>query len=91
MSCSIHYTCPNNADVTDPAVLVAAATLWEIKQKKREKKLQKLEKEMKMETVTVTPTVTPTVTAVATPAAGAIRGKAVDAEDEEGANDEERE
>ena len=55
MSCSIHYTCPNNADVTDPAVLVAAATLWEIKQKKREKKLQKLEKEMKMETVTVTP------------------------------------
>ena len=53
MSCSIHYTCPNNADVTDPAVLVAAATLWEIKQKKREKKLQKLEKEMKIETVTV--------------------------------------
>ena len=45
MSCSIHYTCPNNADVTDPAVLVAAATLWEIKQKKREKKPQKLEKE----------------------------------------------
>ena len=83
MSCSIHYTCPNNADVTDPAVLVAAATLWEIKQKKREKKLQKLEKEMKMETVTVTPTVTVT--------AGAVRGKAVDAEDEEGAEDEDRE
>ena len=91
MSCSIHYTCPNNANVADPAVAVAAVTPWEIKQKKREKKLQKLEKEMKMETVTVTPTVTPTVTAVATPAAGAIRGKAVDAEDEEGANDEERE
>ena len=86
MSCIIHYTCPNNADVTDPAVLVAAATLWEIKQKKREKKLQKLEKEMKMETVTVT--VTPTVTAGD---AGAVRGKAVDAEDEEGAEDEERE
>ena len=84
MSCSIHYTCPNNADVTDPAVLVAAATLWEIKQKKREKKLQKLEKEMKMETVTVTPTVT-------AGDAGAVRGKAVDAEDEEGAEDEERE
>ena len=60
-------------------MLVAAATLWEIKQKKREKKLQKLEKEMKMETVTVTPTVTVT----------AVRGKAVDAEDEEGAKDEE--
>ena len=84
MSCSIHYTCPNNADVTDPAVLVAAATLWEIKQKKREKKLQKLEKEMKMETVTVTPTVT-------AGDAGAVRGKAVDAEVEEGAEDEERE
>ena len=82
MSCSIHYTCPNNADVTDPAVLVAAATLWEIKQKKREKKLQKLEKEMKMETVTVTVTVTVMPT---------VRGKAVDAEDEEGAEDEERE
>ena len=64
MSCSIHFTCPNNADVTDPAVPVAAATVWEIKQKKREKKLQKFEKEMKMERVTVTPT----VTAVATPA-----------------------
>ena len=88
MSCIIHYTCPNNADVTDPAVLVAAATLWEIKQKKREKKLQKLEKEMKMETVTVT--VTPTVTVTAGDA-GAVRGKAVDAEDEEGAEDEERE
>ena len=84
MSCSIHYTCPNNADVTDPAVLVAAATLWEIKQKKREKKLQKLEKEMKIETVT------PTVTVTAGDA-GAVRGKAVDAEDEEGAEDEERE
>ena len=87
MSCSIHYTCPNNADVTDPAVLVAAATLWEIKQKKREKKLQKLEKEMKMETVTVTPT----VTVDGDGDAGAVRGKAVDAEDEEGAEDEERE
>ena len=65
-------------------MLVAAATLWEIKQKKREKKLQKLEKEMKMETVTVTPTVT-------AGDAGAVRGKAVDAEDEEGAEDEERE
>ena len=41
---------------------------------------------MKMETVTVT--VTPTVTACD---AGAVRGKAVDAEDEEGAEDEERE
>ena len=65
-------------------MLVAAATLWEIKQKKREKKPQKLEKEMKMETVTVTPTVT-------AGDAGAVRGKAVDAEDEEGAEDEERE
>ena len=88
MSCSIHYTCPNNADVTDPAVLVAAATLWEIKKKKREKKLQKLEKEKKMETVTVT--VTPTVTVTAGDAV-TVRGKAVDAEDEEGAEDEERE
>ena len=82
ISCSIHYNCPDNADVTDPAVLVAAATLWEIKQKRREK----LEKEMKMETVTVTPTVT-----VTADDAGAVRGKAVDAEDEEGAEDEERE
>ena len=65
MSCSIHYTCPNNADVTDPAVLVAAATPWEIKYKKSEKKVQKLEnEEMKMQAVTVTPK----VTAVATPA-----------------------
>ena len=40
MRCSIHYTCPNNAEVRDPAVLVAAAMLWEMKQKKREKKLQ---------------------------------------------------
>ena len=42
---------------------------------------------MKMHTMTVTPT----VTAVVTPAPQDARGKAVDAEDEEGAEDEERE
>ena len=72
MSCSIHYTCPNNADVTDPAVLVAAATPWEIKQKKMEKKPQKLEKEMKKETVSDSD-----ADGVGRGNAGAVGGKAV--------------
>ena len=85
MSCSIHYTCPNSADVTDPVVLVAAATVWgDQAEEEGEEATEIGERDEDGDSDS-------DADGDGRGDAGAVRGKAVDAEDEEGAEDEERE
>ena len=85
MSCSIHYTCPNSADVTDPVVLVAAATVWgDQAEEEGEEATEIGERDEDGDSVS-------DADGDGRGAAGAVRGKPVNAEDEEGAEDEERE